>query len=183
MIRFRTNWSKCIEAIDLLSRAHDGITQYYVGKVCYFADREHLLDYGRPITGDRYVAMEHGPVPSSVRDLLKQDGGLADDVLTHLYERVSINKAQNLQHVSSRHVDGFEHLSPTDQEYLLAALQKYGKMGFTELKRVSHDVAWQAAWAEDGLNNEMNPEYWLEALGDQRDSAIAYLSDRRIRAV
>lgn len=183
MIRFRTNWSKCIEAIDLLSREQDGITQYYVGKVCYFADKEHLLDYGRPITGDRYVAMEHGPVPSGIRDLLKQDGGLADDVLTSLYERVKIEKRQNLQHVSSNRVEGFPNLSETDCEYLLAALKKYGKMSFPELKRVSHDEAWNAAWAQDGLNNEMDPENWLSELGDQRNSAVAYLSDRRIRKV
>jgi uncharacterized phage-associated protein len=183
MIRFRTNWSKCIEAIDLLSRAQDGITQYYVGKVCYFADKEHLLDYGRPITGDRYVAMEHGPVPSNIRDLLKQDGGLADDVLTELYTRISIEKRNNLQHVSSKKVDGFPHLSKTDQEYLLSALEKYGNMSFPDLKRVSHDTAWKAAWAEDGLNNEMDPEHWLDALGEQRNSAVAYLSDRRVRRV
>jgi len=31
-------------------------------KIIYFADRQHLADWGRPITGDTYIAMEAGPV-------------------------------------------------------------------------------------------------------------------------
>ncbi len=184
MIRFRTNWSKCIEAIDLLSRERDGITQYYIGKVCYFADKEHLLDFGRPITGDRYVAMEHGPVPSSIYDLLKEDSGLPDDVLTHLYHRVKIKPKANLRHVSSRMRNRFEHLSDTDCEYLIASLKKYGKKSFEELRRISHaESAWSSAWAEIGIANEMDPTFWLEDLGDEQESAVEYLSDRRIRPV
>ena len=40
-------------------------------KVIYFADRQHLADWGRPITGDTYIAMEAGPVPSRLYDMLK----------------------------------------------------------------------------------------------------------------
>jgi hypothetical protein len=35
-------------------------------KLLYLADRESLKKTGRPITGDRVVAMEHGPVLRSV---------------------------------------------------------------------------------------------------------------------
>ena len=40
-------------------------------KVIYFADRQHLADWGRPITGDTYIAMDAGPVPSRLYDMLK----------------------------------------------------------------------------------------------------------------
>ena len=40
-------------------------------KIIYFADRQHLADWGRPITGDTYIAMEAGPVPSRLYDMLK----------------------------------------------------------------------------------------------------------------
>ena len=40
-------------------------------KIIYFADRQHLADWGRPITGDTYIAMEAGPVPSRMYDMLK----------------------------------------------------------------------------------------------------------------
>ena len=39
-------------------------------KLLYFSDREHLNVYGRTITGDTYIAMADGPVPSNVYDIL-----------------------------------------------------------------------------------------------------------------
>jgi|GEM_PF-3978104 len=41
-------------------------------KLLYLADREALLRFGRPITGDRVVAMKHGPVLSRVYDLVSR---------------------------------------------------------------------------------------------------------------
>lgn len=40
-------------------------------KILYFADQRHLSKYGRSITGDTYIAMQYGPVPSNVDDILK----------------------------------------------------------------------------------------------------------------
>jgi uncharacterized phage-associated protein len=40
-------------------------------KVLYIADREYLAERGRPITGDRVAAMDHGPVLSRTYDLIK----------------------------------------------------------------------------------------------------------------
>jgi uncharacterized phage-associated protein len=40
-------------------------------KLLYIADRESLVERSRPITGDRPVAMDHGPVLSQTYDLIK----------------------------------------------------------------------------------------------------------------
>ena len=40
-------------------------------KIVYFADRQHLAEWGRPITGDTYIAMDAGPVPSRMYDMMK----------------------------------------------------------------------------------------------------------------
>ncbi len=40
-------------------------------KILYFADNEHLSKYGRSITGDAYVRMDFGPVPTCIYDLFK----------------------------------------------------------------------------------------------------------------
>ena len=40
-------------------------------KILYFAERKHMQDWGRPIIGDTYIAMDAGPVPSRVYDILK----------------------------------------------------------------------------------------------------------------
>lgn len=167
MTRFRVNWPKVIEAIDFIASYKPGVTQYYIGKILFFADREHLLDFGRPITGDRYVAMEHGPVPSAIRDILKADSDSPDELLVELHGRVAIEHDANKQMVYSKGRENFSHLSGSDREYLAAAVEKYGSMTFGELKRVSHeDPAYSEAWEKPGNNNEMNIDLWFGELGD-----------------
>lgn len=182
-LRFKLNWLKTIEAIDLLARLKDGITQYYVGKLLYFADKEHLLDYGRPITGDRYVAMEHGPVPSAVRDILKADAAVPDECIQAFDDRIETAHVQNRIYLTSKKTADFKLLSGSEQEYLRDAVHKYGNRTFGELKALSHDDAWQEAW-DNGVAYTMNPATWLKDLdADVQNSALAYLADRRVRSV
>lgn len=47
-------------------------------KLLYLADREMLLESGRPITFDRFAAFRHGPAPVETNDLLRgQHAGCA----------------------------------------------------------------------------------------------------------
>ncbi len=70
---FRFNIEKTIQAIAAFLHFHGSREMSYLRllKRLYLADRESLRDTGRPITGDRVVAMEHGPVLSSTYDLIK----------------------------------------------------------------------------------------------------------------
>jgi len=171
-VRFRVSHEKCIQGIHWLARHRPGITQYYIGKVFFFADKEHLLDWGRPISGDRYVAMEHGPVPSLIYDLIKDTSGEPDELVDELSSRVEIVARGTTRHVYSKADEAeFPDLSETDKEYLLDALHKYGNMHFDELKRLSHeDPAYNEAWALPGLNNEMNVRLWF---GDDNNGKLA----------
>ena len=42
-------------------------------KLLYLADREALLQWGRPITTDRWVSMDHGPVVSRIYSLISDE--------------------------------------------------------------------------------------------------------------
>ena len=42
-------------------------------KLLYIIDREALLRWGRPVTGDRYVSMDHGPVLSQTLNLITEE--------------------------------------------------------------------------------------------------------------
>jgi uncharacterized phage-associated protein len=44
-------------------------------KILYFSDRELFADYGRTISGDHYIAMSSGPVPSNLYDIFKSVRG------------------------------------------------------------------------------------------------------------
>jgi uncharacterized phage-associated protein len=42
-------------------------------KILYLVDREALLRWGIPVTTDRYVSMDHGPVVSRIYKLITED--------------------------------------------------------------------------------------------------------------
>lgn len=162
MVRFNLNWQKAIEAIDLIATLKPGISQYHIGKILFFADKEHFLDYGRSITGDRYIAMEHGPVPSNTRDILKSDPDWPDDIISTFHERVIVKKDKNLQRIYSKNI-AHTSLSGSDIEYIECSFNKYGNMSFAQLRELSHkDPAYNEAWDKGGVSNEMNVELWLD---------------------
>ena len=85
-------------------------------KIIYFADRQHLADWGRPITGDTYIAMEAGPVPSRMYDMMKivrGDSYLPDtEGLGHYF------KVENWMYVHPLQDAELSQLSSNEQEIL-----------------------------------------------------------------
>lgn len=70
-MRFRFNDAKTAQAAAEFLRLSGGTLPYMVLiKLLYMADRQMILDHGQPITGDRLVSMDHGPVLSGVLDLI-----------------------------------------------------------------------------------------------------------------
>jgi uncharacterized phage-associated protein len=71
-IEYRLNERKATAAAVLLLELDGGTMDYMrLVKLMYFAEREALKTYGRPITGDLYFSMEDGPVLSTVLDFCK----------------------------------------------------------------------------------------------------------------
>jgi uncharacterized phage-associated protein len=69
-IQFELNPEKLASAVAYLAERRPGLTKKQICKLLYFADKEHLLRYGRTITGDRYNALPHGHVPSAGLDVM-----------------------------------------------------------------------------------------------------------------
>ena len=64
-LAFEFNLEKLVQAIAYFSKASvPDLTKLKAAKLLYFADKQHLLEYGRPIIGDVYWCMDWGPVPS-----------------------------------------------------------------------------------------------------------------------
>lgn len=183
MLRFRINYDKCIQGIALLAAKQPRITQYYIGKVFFFADKEHLLDWGRPISGDQYVAMDHGPVPTVIYDMLKDDAGLPDEINEDLARWVTITPNGNKREVTvgdnQKRAD-YPALSQAEQETLLVALKRYGHMSFNELRRITHDErAYKDAW-ETGLRNATMD--YEKLIPDSFQDRPAFLEELKERA-
>lgn len=68
------NESKTAQAAALLLRLRGGRMSYMkLIKMLYLADREALLKLGRPVTFDRYVSMDRGPVLSRTLELIREE--------------------------------------------------------------------------------------------------------------
>ena len=112
----------------------------------------HLERYGRLISGDSYVAMKHGPVPSGTYDIMKAvrgDGTCAVE-----------DEAQEAFTVDGRHDviprrEANEALfSESDLECLREAITRYGSLSFKALTDLSHDAAWDSADENDIIELE-----------------------------
>ena len=126
-------------------------TLHSVSKVLYFADREHLSRYGSLLSGDNYVAMRHGPVPSAIYNLMKAGAGRLEPLIpSQFYDLV----AQSLSVEEGRRVRALrpanlELLSVSQRECLDASLKENGKLSFEKLTRKSHDGAWKSVDEND----------------------------------
>lgn len=64
-LTFEFSLEKLVQAIAYFSKEGvPDLTKLKIAKLLYFADKEHLLEHGRPIIGDVYWCMDYGPVPS-----------------------------------------------------------------------------------------------------------------------
>lgn len=64
-LRFQFDLEKLVHSLAFFSeQGIPELTKLKAAKLLYFADKEHLLRYGRPILGDVYFCLPYGPVPS-----------------------------------------------------------------------------------------------------------------------
>jgi uncharacterized phage-associated protein len=75
-MQFFFNARKAMQAAAALLRSEETKQTSYLRllKLLYIADRESMRETGRPITGDRVLAMDHGPVLEGVYDLIQGTG-------------------------------------------------------------------------------------------------------------
>src|SRR5947209_299446 len=71
VLRFGFNERKAIETLAYIAKRWPDITPFFASKVLFFAEKQHLNAYGRPIVADTFIAMPWGPVPSTVYDFVK----------------------------------------------------------------------------------------------------------------
>lgn len=72
-IKFKFNERKAVQVAGRLIAQSGGEMNYMaLIKLLYLIDRESLLRFGQPVTGDDVVAMKQGPVLSAVFDRVSQ---------------------------------------------------------------------------------------------------------------
>lgn len=135
---------KAIEATLFIANLLSNPTKHSISKMFYLADKLHLQEYGRLISGDRYIAMEYGPVPSAIYDMMKVSAGqyrIDPDVDEFIQEAFSI---QNGRRVVPNRTPEITFLSESEIECIQETVRQYGKKTFGELTDITHDNAWKA---------------------------------------
>jgi uncharacterized phage-associated protein len=152
-IKFKFDPDKAVEAILYVANRVKDPGFHRISKILYFADRQHLADYGRFICGDSYVAMKHGPVPSGAYDILKhvRGDGVVECPVPHAMESFGVEDEKLIVPYRNAVEDMF---SNSERACLDAAIKQYGQMSFGKLADVSHDEAWLSADENDLMEVE-----------------------------
>lgn len=136
------NREKTIQAMLYVSTSLSRRDFHTIFKILYFADRDHLQKWGRPITGDTYIAMEAGPVPSRAYDIVKAVRG--DSYFKDQEGLSDYFQIESWMYVIPKKEADLSKLSRTDVDSLNLAITQYGDLSYDEIKEKSHDTAWRS---------------------------------------
>lgn len=168
------NFDKSINSLLYVLQTFGGITDMHkLCKILYFADQKHLSEYGRSITGDTYIAMQYGPVPSCVDDILK---ALRGD--SFFSSNQDIQDLKHFIHFENRFMvvgevaPDLDVLSPTDVECLDFAINICKDKNFAELTAFSHGLA----WGNTRPDREISVKDILREVGDDEDY-VEYIAE------
>ena len=170
MLRIKFDSEKAVEAILYIATRVKEPTFHTISKILYFADQQHVVKYGRFITGDSYVAMKHGPVPSGVYDILKYVRG--DQTLCHAEHAKTLLTIHNSYYVSVQRDADFEEFSDSDIECLDNSISENGDLSFQELTSKSHDLIYDVAGQDEFI-----PAEAFASLSDNKENLIEHLSN------
>ena len=127
----------------ILNKAGKALDTHKISKILYFADRDHLAKYGTSISGDTYMKMQFGPVPSTIYDIIKAVQGKRGLVSTEdVQSFFSAAEANKIIAIASFNEDEF---SQSEMQCLDHSIKQYLHKSFSFLTEESHDTAWDAA--------------------------------------
>lgn len=166
MIKYRTNEKKVLEAILWLTNRRPGMDLYRVLKILFLADKAHFNKYGRPIAGEKYVAMEYGPVAETAYQILRKQEGVRRKlgITDFPFARGTDDQKDALFPAREPELSVF---SKSDIAALDDAMNKYGNMSFNGLKALTHrHPAYTEAWAARG-SKRSSPMAWEHLLDEE----------------
>jgi uncharacterized phage-associated protein len=132
---------KALEVVLYVSRRTHNL--FNIVKTLYFADKFHLSKYGRLITGDYYIAMDDGPVPSGAYDLIKLARGdeysyESKIIEAHPEEVLRATRNGNETTVIPLRDPNIDVLSESDIECLEKSIRLFGNMNTSKLWDIVH---------------------------------------------
>lgn len=138
-------------------------------KLFYFLDFIHVKKYGSPVTYDNYVHLEHGPIPSAIKNLVDT---AADDIDNSiLSDTISIERPEGIDMYRVLPKKEFtekerRYLSQSEIEILEIVCSRFGDKTTKYIEDASHT---ESPWKKTELLEQIS--YTLAA--DDNDSEIS----------
>lgn len=163
-MEFRFDFEKSLQAAAFLLHLEDGIMpSMRLLKLLYIAERELLAQKATPLTGDIYLAMEHGPVLSHVHDLIKGNGARSTEWESFIQRTgyaVKLLRQPGRGHLPSEVIDKLAEVS-----------SRYREKDHWGIRDLTHDFPeWQKNYPGDGGSALIALEDILEAQGEDSET-------------
>jgi len=140
MLNLQFKFKKAVQAVNYFACASGGtIPKLKAIKLLWLADRLHLRNYGRTISGDSYVAMPLGPVASQTLDIINGSSYFKPDLqpcVDYSKEFIHLVNKNDLRAIGDVNTKVF---SATDLEAIEAISREYLSLGKYDLShKISH---------------------------------------------
>ena len=147
---------KIIQALTYIAYQQPGhkINSMKAYKLLWLADRYHLRQYGRTITGDTFFALPHGVVPSDAKNVVEHQATHIPTDEKYRDKYIKRLGKYSFQAITEPDVMLF---SDSDQEVLDKILQVFGALNQYELEKLSHKFPEWLAY-ESKLRAEGTPK-------------------------
>lgn len=135
-IETQFNEQKATEAATMLLalRKNQSADYLWIIKMLYFVDREAISRWERPITYDNYVAMPHGPVLSTIYNIIKKNHpGI-------IWKRYIVTRPRDHEVSLNGTPAPRRKLSTAEAELINEMYVRYGHLKGKELEELSHHL-------------------------------------------
>lgn len=140
------NYQKAIEVILYILNKYnkEGINMYNLIKMIFAADKYHLNQYARPVTGDCYIRMQYGTVPSTILDYLK----FSELTLQSIDDKEYPFRNDGHKFYATRAYN-IDLLSESDIEAIEYGIKEYYGLSFAEVESKNHK---EKCWIDTSQN-------------------------------
>ncbi len=137
MITFKFNEIKTTQAAALFLKKDGGKMSYMkLIKLLYLVDRQALMLWERPLTGDTYFSMKHGPVLSNVLDIINNGGDPEDNSYWYKY----ISQPNNNCEIKLNELPETDTLSQRELELIDELYEEFKDFDRWEMVKLCHEM-------------------------------------------
>ena len=151
------------------SKIHD---VFHVCKIPYFADIDHLNEFGRLIAGDTFYALEEGPISSGIYDIVKFVRGDGTRPFPNKF-KLAFSVDPKTHNVSPSRDADLDQFSDSEIECLDNCIREYGHLTFAQLWDRGHE---DQNWKATQRNAEITVEQIAKNLPDS-ELLLAHLNN------